>query len=109
MGAARLSRVARACRSRDAGTVCREQYRRKSPPSHRGGVTRSQDAKNPPKPYEPVSYADGTNEWTAGMNSDMGAGEKLTKEQKAAKKAAKKEAKKEAKAVVEKEEKKKTK
>merc|ERR1711871_301105 len=31
-----------------------------------------QDAKNPPKPYEAVEYADGTNEWTQGINSDVG-------------------------------------
>jgi len=46
-----------------------------------------QDAKNPPKPYEPVAYSDGTNEWTTGTNSDLG-GEKLTPAEKKAKKAA---------------------
>ena len=41
-----------------------------------------QEARNPPKPIEPVVYADGTNEWISGINSDIG--EKKKKEKKAA-------------------------
>jgi len=55
-----------------------------------------QDAKNPPKPYEAQEYDDGTNEWTSGMNADLGSAEKLTKQQKKERKDAKREAKKEA-------------
>jgi len=40
-----------------------------------------QEARNPPKPVEPVVYADGTNEWISGVNSDIG--EKKKKEKKA--------------------------
>jgi len=40
-----------------------------------------QEARNPPKPVEPVVYADGTNEWIKGVNSDIG--EKKKKEKKA--------------------------
>lgn len=39
-----------------------------------------QEARNPPKPVEPVVYQDGTNEWTAGLNTDLGGGK--TKEKK---------------------------
>jgi len=35
-----------------------------------------QEAKNPPKPAEPVVYKDGTNEWISGMNSDVSGGGK---------------------------------
>lgn len=31
-----------------------------------------QDKRNPPKPVEPVVYADGTNEWISGLNGDVG-------------------------------------
>ena len=31
-----------------------------------------QDARNPPKPVEIEVYSDGTNEWTAGLNKDLG-------------------------------------
>ena len=55
-----------------------------------------QDAKNPPKPYEAKVYEDGTNEWTSGLNTDLGTGEKLSKKEKAAAKEARKEARKEA-------------
>ena len=38
-------------------------------------------ARNPPKPVEPVVYEDGTNEWISGVNGDIG--EKKKKEKKA--------------------------
>ena len=34
----------------------------------------AQEARNPPKPAEPVVLADGTNEWLAGLNKDVGTG-----------------------------------
>jgi len=53
-----------------------------------------QEARNPPKPIEPVINHDGTNEWTAGLNSDMGSGkekkESKPKESKPKEKKAKK-------------------
>ena len=54
-----------------------------------------QEARNPPKPPEPVVYADGTNEWIAGVNGDVGGGppkekkEKKPEEKKTPKKAKK--------------------
>ena len=35
--------------------------------------------KNPPKPVETVVYADGTNEWISGVNSDVGSQKKEKK------------------------------
>ena len=49
-----------------------------------------QEARNPPKPYEPVVNADGTNEWITGVNSDVGGnagGTKASKAKKSEKKA----------------------
>jgi len=40
-----------------------------------------QDARNPPKPPEPVVFSDGTNEWTSGMNNDLGNGGKANKKE----------------------------
>jgi len=47
-----------------------------------------QEARNPPKPVEPVVYADGTNEWISGVNRDVAGGTGLPKkkEKKAEKK-----------------------
>ena len=41
-------------------------------------LARHRQARNPPKPVEPEVYADGTNEWISGVNSDIG--EKKKKE-----------------------------
>ena len=50
-----------------------------------------QEARNPPKAPEPVVYADGTNEWISGMNSDVSGGKvKEKKEKKTPDKAKKK-------------------
>ena len=43
-------------------------------------LARRRQARNPPKPVEPEVYADGTNEWISGANSDIG--EKKKKEKK---------------------------
>jgi len=50
-----------------------------------------QEARNPPKPVEPVVYADGTNEWISGVNRDVGGGSGVPKKKE--KKAEKKEKK----------------
>jgi len=50
-----------------------------------------QDARNPPKPVEVEVYDDGSNEWTRGLNGDVGT---MTKEEKKAAKDAKKAQKK---------------
>ena len=44
-------------------------------------VALTPQARNPPKPVEPVVYEDGTNEWISGVNGDIG--EKKKKEKKA--------------------------
>lgn len=41
-----------------------------------------QEARNPPKPVEPVVYDDGTNEWTNGLNKDVGLGSNKKKDKK---------------------------
>jgi len=38
-----------------------------------------QEARNPPKPVEPVVYADGTNEWISGVNGDVSGGKPKVK------------------------------
>lgn len=49
-----------------------------------GAHSRAQ-ARNPPKPVEVEVYADGTNEWTTGLNKDVGATKATKKEKKEAK------------------------